>query len=123
MNEDVKKVIIEIIDEYNRTNYKLDIIERDINTLKTSIAQVSDILNDKTIMNSQEIFDANINDIEKKLIVLETDKVLNMDHLEKIREKESHLMEYVKLQPNFNPELFKNNVFAMINENTQKNTE
>ncbi len=120
MKEDVKKVIVELIDEYNRTNYKLDIIERDINTLKTSLTQVSDMLKDKTIMNSQEILDANMNDIEKKLVVLEADKILIVEELEKLREKETRLMEYMKLQPGFNPEEFKNSVFVMINENSQK---
>ena len=123
MKEDIKTVIIELIDEYNRTNYKLDIIERDINTLKTSLTHVSDILKDKTIMNSQEIFDANVNDIEKKLIVIEADKVLTVEQLEKLRAKESNLMEYMKLQPGFNIDEFKNSIFTMINENTQKSQE
>ena len=116
MTDNVKIIIIELIDEYNRTNYKLDLIQRDINTLKQSLGKVSKVLEDDSIMNSQEIFEANINDIEKKLVILEDDKKVTVEHLETLRNRENTLMEHLKSQPGFNIEKFKTEVQSLLTE-------
>ncbi len=115
MTDEAKTIVISLIDDYSRTNYRIGLIEKNMITLKTGLAKVSEMLSESSIMNSSEVFNANLNDIENKLKVLETDKDEAVRHLTELRERESTFMSVLRSDPEFDEAKFKNDVFAMIN--------
>jgi len=116
MEKNIKQTVISLIDDYNRTNYRLDLIERDVNVLKQSLVKISSILNDSEIMNSAEILNANINDVERKITVLENEKTETVEILEKLRDKEYKLMVILRSDPNHNETEFQESILVMLNE-------
>lgn len=115
MTDEVKTIVISLIDDYSRTSYRISLIEKDIVTLKTGLTKVSEMLSEATIMNSSEVFNANLNDIENKLVVLESDKDEAVKHLTELRERENTFMAVLRSDPEFNEAKFKSDVLDMIN--------
>jgi hypothetical protein len=116
MTDEAKAIVLSLIDDYNRTNYRIGLIEKNILTLKTGLTKVSEMLSEGSIMNSSEVFNANLNDIENKLKVLETDKDEAIEHLTELRNRENTYMTILRSDPEFNENKFKNDVLSMIND-------